>query len=127
MVLSFIQPYFDLFCVILWLIFRAWWWVIIPSLLYFPTKELYAWWVQWEVFYADIGWTMLEIVPPGEIEKPVRAMEDIFTTIWAVYDNGNWRETWCQGQLPAGPYWFSFEITSKASELHFYLRKMKGT
>lgn len=127
MALSFIQPYFDLFCVILWLIFRTWWWLIIPSLLYFPAKELYAWWIQWEIFYADIEWTMLEIVPPGEIEKPFRAMEDIFTTIWAVYDNGNWRETWCQGQLPEGPYWFSFEITSKASEVHFYLRTMTGT
>lgn len=125
--LGFIQPYFDLFCVVLWLFFRTWWWVIVPCLLYFPAKALYLWWVQWDVEYAGLEWIVLEIIPPGEVEKPFRAMEDIFSTLWTVYDSGNWRELWCEGMLPQGPYWFSFEIVSKAGEIHFYMRTMKET
>jgi len=120
-----VVAYFDLFCVVLWLIFRAWWWVIIPALLYFPAKGLYLWWVFWEVEYASIEWILLEIVPPGMIEKPFRAMEDVFTHLWSLYDGANWREVNCQGELPTGPFWFSFEITSKAGEVHIYLRTMK--
>ncbi|NQU82544.1 MAG: hypothetical protein HQ539_01195 [Parcubacteria group bacterium] len=127
MTLAFIQPYFDLFCVVLWLIFRTWWWVIIPLCLYFPAKGLYLWWVRWEIEYAGISWTVLEFVPPSEVEKPFRAMEDIFTVLWSIYDGANWREQWCSGELPKGPYWMSFEITSKAGEIHFYIRTMKGT
>lgn len=125
--LGFIQPYFDLFCVVLWLVFRTWWWVIIPLLLYFPAKALYLWWVAWEVEYARLEWTVFEIIPPAEIEKPFRAMEDVFSTLWSIYDGANWREVWCVGELPKGPYWLSFEIRSKEGEIHFYLRAMKGT
>lgn len=125
MELAFLQPYFDLFCVVLWLVFKTWWWVIIPGLLYFPAKGLYQWWVWWEVEYAALPWVVFEIIPPAEIEKPFRAMEDVFSTFWSIYDGANWREIWCQGELPKGPYWFSFEIRSKAGEIHFYLRIMK--
>ena len=122
-----IVAYFDLFCVVLWLIFRAWWWLIIPAFLYWPAKGLYLWWVWWEVEYAGIEWIVLELVPPGIIEKPFRAMEDVFTHLWSLYDGANWREVNCQGELPKGPYWFSFEITSKAGEVHFYMRTMKAS
>lgn len=127
MALNAIIPYFDLFTVILWLIFRTWWWVLIPWFLYYPSRGLYLYWVRWEVEYAAIDWTVLELIPPAEVEKPFRAMEDIYTVLWSLYDNGNWRETWCQGELPVAPYWISFEITSKAGEIHFYIRTMKGT
>lgn len=103
-------------------ILETWWWLLLPVFLYFPAKFLYRWWINWEVWYKEQEWIMLEIVPPGEIEKPFRAMEDLYSGLWAVYDSPNWREVWCEGELEKFPFWFSFEIESREGAVHFYLR-----
>lgn len=104
------------------LILKSWWWLFLPAILYLPVRFLYFWWVRWEVWYKKLDWTVLELVPPGEIEKPFRAMEDVFTALWPIYDIANWRERWCEGEFAFGPYWFSFEIASFGGDVHFYLR-----
>lgn len=101
---------------------KTWWWFFVPILLYFPCRFLYLWWINWEVWYKEIKWTILEIIPPSEIEKPFRAMEDVFASLWGVYDSPNWRERWCEGELVRTPFWFSFEIASFEGKIHFYLR-----
>lgn len=68
---------------------------------------------------------MLEIIPPAEVLKPYRAMEDIYLGIWPIIDSANWRETWCEGELEKYPYWFSFEVVSKEGQLHYYWRVPK--
>lgn len=108
------------------LVLKSWWWLFLPAILYLPVRFLYFWWVKWEVWYKRIDWMTLEIVPPGEIEKPFRAMEDVFSALWPIYDFANWRERWCEGELPMGPYWFSFEIASFEGDVHFYLRIERG-
>lgn len=107
---------------------KNWWWVILPIILYFPAKFLYLWWLSWDVWYKNKEWTLLEIIPPAEILKPYRAMEDIFNSLWAVYDFPDWRTKWCEGQIAlGGGLWFSFEITSFEGNVHFYLRIPKGS
>ncbi len=68
---------------------------------------------------------MLEIIPPKEILTPFKAMEDIFSVIWTIYDGANWREIWCEGELPSAPYWVSWEIASIEGKVHFYIRLLK--
>ncbi len=65
---------------------------------------------------------MLEIKPPKEILKPFKAMEDVYAILWGLYDGANWRERWCEGELPKYPYWMSWEIVSIEGQIHFYLR-----
>ena len=65
---------------------------------------------------------MLEVVPPREILKPFKAMEDIYAILWGLYDGANWRERWCEGELHKYPYWMSWEIASIEGHIHFYLR-----
>lgn len=108
---------------ILWAPFlRVWWWFLFPIILSMQLKPLYIWWIDWDFQYAKIKWVFLEITPPKEVLIPFKAMEDVFTTIWPIWDLANWRERWCDGELDNAPYWCSFEIVSIEGKIHFYAR-----
>jgi len=109
----------------LWGFFKVWWWFVLPAFFYFPAKHFYLWWIQWEIWYREQEWMMLEIIPPAEIPKPFRAMEDFYAAVWPIYDGPNWREQWCEGEFFGAPFWFSFEIASFEGELHYYVRILK--
>lgn len=109
----------------IWLIFKNWWWFFLPIILVFPFKSLYLWWIRWDVWYKKHKWILLEIKPPKEILKPFRAMENVFSMIWGIYDGANWRERWCEGELTKGPFWLSFEIASIGGKIHFFMRILK--
>ncbi len=102
---------------------RVWWWVIFPLILSIELKTQYIWWMNWDYNYANKKWAMLEIVPPKEVLVPLKAMEDVFTNMWApLIFPANWRERWCEGQLADAPGWMSWEIVSIEGALHFYVR-----
>ncbi len=101
---------------------RIWWWLLTPIILMFPLKTFYFWWIRWDFWYKKAKWIMLEIIPPKEILTPFKAMEDVFTVVWTIYDDPNWRETWCEGELISAPFWASWEIASIEGEVHFYIR-----
>ncbi len=104
-------------------ILTNWWWFFLAVVLWFPAKSLYLWWLRWELWYPQFKWIMLEIVPPKEVLKPFSAMENIFSMLWGIFDGPNWRERWCEGELPlGGGLWFSFEVASFGGEIHFYMR-----
>ncbi len=86
---------------------------------------MYRWWIMWEIWYKEIEWMVFEITPPAEVKKPFRAMEDVIHSLWPLYDSPNWREEWCQGEFPKGPFWLSFEIASFGGDIHFYVRLEK--
>jgi len=110
---------------LLWAFFVAWWWLIIPAILYFPARFFHLWWIRWEIWYKELDWIVLELVPPAEVLKPYLAMEDIINALWPVYDGANWRERWCEGEMLCGPFWLSFEIVSIGGQIHFYMRILK--
>lgn len=103
------------------LVFKNWWWLITPIILYLPAVYLYLWWLNWDVWNKKKKWILLEVKPPKEILKPFKAMEDVFLALWYVYDHPNWREKWCEGML-ANPAWFSLETVSIGGDIHFYIR-----
>ena len=115
-----------LLLVILWAPFlRVWWWIFLPLMLVSQLKVLYIWWLDWDFAYGKTKWVMLEMIPPKEILVPLKAMEDVFTTIWPIWDGANWRGRWFDGELDNAPYWCSFELASLEGKVHFYLRATK--
>lgn len=112
-----------LFAIILWIPFlRPWWWFFLPVMLAVQLKELYLWWIMWDFTYAKFKWVVIEMIPPKEVLAPFKAMEDVFTSLWPIYDFGNWRERWCEGEFGESAYWFSWEIVSAEGVVHFYFR-----
>ncbi len=107
-------------------IIKTWWWFILPIFIYPLMKFSYFWWLRWGVWFKEKKWVLLEIVPPQEIKKSFATMEDIFNSLWAIYSMPNWKDKWCEGVLPSGGAWFSFEIASISGKVHFYLRVLSG-
>lgn len=112
-----------LMLIVLWVPFlRVWWWVFFPLFLSIELRTLYFWWIGWDYSSAKWQWKVLEIIPQRESLTPVKAMEDIFTVMWPIYDRANWRERWCEGELNDAPFWMSWEIVSIEGKIHFYVK-----
>ncbi|MEK7663855.1 MAG: hypothetical protein AAB340_00170 [Patescibacteria group bacterium] len=106
---------------------RVWWWIFAPLFLSMELKTLYIWWINWDFAYAKTKWDILEIIPPKESLVPVKAMEDVFATMWtSLFDMSNFRERWCEGTLKECSSWMSFEIVSIEGKLHFFARVTKA-
>lgn len=102
---------------------RPWWWIFAPLVLVSELRVLYLWWITWDYAYPERKWIMLEVVTPKEILTPLKAMEDVFTTMWGpLYSTTNWREQWCDGDLLEATAWMSCEIVSTEGNLHYYIR-----
>ncbi len=102
----------------LWLVFKVWWWVFPPFILWGPLKFMWLWWRQglWDNKQKKI---LLEIKIPEDSLKPIRAMEPVLNGFWQLYSPPNWYEKWWEGQFLL---WFSFEIVSLEGTPHFYIR-----
>lgn len=110
------------FLFLFWEIFKAWWWLPLPFLLLKPF--LYLWlWQRQSLFSKTVPKTMLEIKFPLEILKPFKAMENVFSGFWAVYDPPNWREKWIEGKYLLS---LSLEIVSIEGKTHFFIRTPKA-
>ncbi|MFA5013014.1 MAG: hypothetical protein WC520_00410 [Candidatus Paceibacterota bacterium] len=63
---------------------------------------------------------VLEIRIPQQVTRPLRAMENFFNAIWAIYDPPkDWRSTFFEGKIILSS---SFEIVSTEGVPHFYIR-----
>ena len=106
---------------------RVWWWIFFPLFLSIQLKITYLWWIGWDFDYANTKWVVLEIIPPKEILTPLKSFDDVIAAMFGpLIDTGNFRETWCDGELTEAPYWMSFEIVSIEGSIHFYARVMAG-
>jgi len=113
-----------LFVIILWVPFlRVWWWLFLPIMLASQLKILYIWWIGWDFYMgAQQKWVLNEIIPPKDAIMPLKAMEDVMSSIWPLADFANFREIWCEGELSNGPEYCSWEIASIEGRIHFYIR-----
>jgi len=101
-------------------LFLSLWWIWLPTVLYFPAKYFWLYASRQIKFYDQIRWVLLEIIPPEEVPKTPKAMEDFFNAIWGLYDPpANVREFWLEGKWLAS---YSFEIVGKKDQAHFYIR-----
>lgn len=104
----------------IWKIVLYWWWL--PLFFVLNQKFIYywKWWrreIWWNTKYKPI---LVEVTLPKLIEKPIKAMEIVFTSIHGVvYDPPDWWEVYVLGQPQTS---VAFDIVSIGGEIHFYLR-----
>ena len=100
--------------------FLSYWWLWLAILLYAPAKYLFFWTIRELKFYDRVKWLMLEIKIPEEVEKTPKAMENIFHTIWTLYDPpANMKDYWVDGRWTL---YYSLEIIGKKGDVRFLLR-----
>ena len=71
--------------------------------------------------FRNLEWILLEIVPPRDIQKTARAMEQFFAALHAVHGIPNWYD---RNFLGIQSYLFSLEIISQNGEIHFLIRTL---
>ena len=104
-------------------VIKTWWWVLPPFLLIKPALFLWLWWRQ-ELNFKDRKYVLLEIKLPEETLKPIKAMEDVFSTFYMTardQEPANFREKWIEGMTSFFPS-LSLEIASFGGETHFFIR-----
>jgi len=67
-------------------------------------------------------WTILEIIPPREIEKGPQLMESIFSGFAGVITTYSTFDTYIKGAFMER---FSIELVGEEGKVHFYIRTMK--
>jgi len=105
-------------------IFLGLWWLWLTILLYKITKYLWLWAARNVKFFDPIKWVLLEIKIPAEVDKTPKAMENVFHSIWNMYDPpANIRDYWVDGKWME---YYSLEIVGARGEIHFYIRTPEG-
>ncbi len=102
-------------------VFGYMWFLVLPPVFYFLFKALWIYHVQ-EAFWSSASWTLLEIIPPKNIEKSPKPMESIFVGFAGVEKSFTTFETYVDGQFAD---YMSLEIVSNEGAVHFYIRTMK--
>jgi hypothetical protein len=97
-------------------IFTAWWWLVIPFIL---IPEVKRHWLFWRAVSRDDKSILLEIFIPQNMEKPIRAMENVIVGFWPLYGVPGWYDKWWKGKTEAG---FSLEIISIDGNPRFLVR-----
>ncbi|MDP4008868.1 MAG: hypothetical protein Q8P71_00350, partial [bacterium] len=105
----------------LWKTLATWWWVFAPFLLYKRALEYWLWWRN-DVYSSKQQSIILEIKMPPEVEKPFRAMENVFSSLIQIHDPPDFREKWIEGK---SQWRLAIEIVSLEGSIHFYLRIRK--
>lgn len=102
------------------------WWIIFPVMFYYVFRIL---WIDFVAVHSPNSWhksqkwTFLEIIPPREIERGPKMMENIFTGITGVLTTYNTFDEYLKGA-----FWhdrFSAEIVGAEGKVHFYIRTQK--
>ncbi len=104
-------------------VLKAWWWVPLPFLL---VQSAWKAWLHWRRLknYKERDWILLEIKLPEEIRKPIRAMEDVFTSMYGValeHSPSVKREEWIEGEDSKLYTTFSLEIVGIDGKAHFFI------
>jgi len=118
----FYQAFYQFF-----LVFKNWWWILPPFILWKPFLYLWLFWRRELWLKRDFVPTIFEIKFPKESIKPVRAMESVLDGLWqAFWEPPNYWEKWWDGLISLG---FQWEIVSVEGDIHIYIRfplKRKG-
>ncbi len=97
-------------------IFVVWWWLIIPFILIPQVKYQ---WLFWKAVSLDKKNIILEVRIPKEVEKPMRAMENVIIGFWPLYGPPNWFDKWWKGKSQVS---FSLELVSIDGDPRFLIR-----
>ena len=107
-----------------WQVFRIWWWLPAPFILWKPFVYLWRrwrtyWWLR--TIYKPI---LMEVKLPKQSVKPMRAMEDVMNSFHtSIYHPPDWWEKNIDGQIQTS---IVFEVVSLGGDIHFFIRCHKG-
>jgi len=105
--------------------FYTYWWIVFPVAFYFFFKLL---WMDFRIFLSadswvkSLEWTLLEIIPPKDIEKSPKVMESIYAGIAGVVVGFTPFDLYLEGKFTDR---FSLELVGNEGEVHFYIRTQK--
>jgi hypothetical protein len=109
----------------LWQPFSQFWWIVLPVAFYFVFEII---WKDFVIEYSvnswlrKLEWTMIEVIPPKELERGPKPMESIYQALCGVVVDFNCFDEWLVGKFTDR---FSFELVSLGGEVHFYIRVQK--
>jgi hypothetical protein len=95
------------------------WWFFLPFFFFPNYKSKYLDYVVTKFIISKPN-VLLEIKLPRDVTKPIRAMENVMNTLFAIYDApGDWKEKYFEGKIVLK---ISFEIVGIDGIPHFYVR-----
>lgn len=111
---------------LIWQFIKDWWWLPLPFLLWGSSTRqgtfLFLWrWLRVDNWLATVYKpVLLEVKIPKDNLKPIRAMEDVISSLHAIiFHLPDWWEFWIDGQCQT-TLWF--EVVSIGGEIHFLIR-----
>ena len=105
----------------IWQAFSIFWFIVLPVAFYYLFKILWMDFVQ-RKYIKSIEWTVLEIIPPRDIEKSPKPMESVYAGLTGIFRGFNAVEEFVSGMFILN---FSLEIVSDEGSAHFYIRTPK--
>ncbi|MBI2123898.1 MAG: hypothetical protein HYU04_01530 [Candidatus Wildermuthbacteria bacterium] len=123
---QFAESFWDILGLVLGFALRftiAWWWLFLPFILLRPAIYFWMWWRSDELFSSQQRFTFVEIKMPQDVQKPIKAMEDVFSGLWQMHDPANPREKWLEGKYQLN---LCLELVSTEGAVHFYMRIPEG-
>lgn len=99
----------------------VWFWIF-PIPLYSLVKFFWLKRVQ-GIYAGTLDWTLLEIIPPKDIEKSPKPMESLYAGMQGTQKGFDVIEEFIDGQFPVS---FSLELVSDGGDVHFYVRTQRG-
>jgi hypothetical protein len=104
-----------------WVVFANTWFLVLPVGFYYLFKLIWMDKVQ-IAFLCSIDYSLLEIIPPRDIERSPKPMESFFAGLTGVLKTFNTKEEFLKGMLT---YKFSLELVSDGGAVHIYIRTPK--
>ncbi|MDE2001068.1 MAG: hypothetical protein KGI60_00705 [Patescibacteria group bacterium] len=103
-------------------VFSVSWWIVVPAALFFIWRDFWVWGKN-RLWKLSIPWVLLEIKIPRNILKTPKAMENIFSTLHAVYaSDPGFEDKYFKG---SDLLWFTFELIGYGGGVHFFVRCAK--
>src|SRR3989344_58249 len=106
-----------------WKVFNTWWWAALPFIFFKPLAFLWLWWRR-QIWIGRVKRINLDVRVPRETIRPLRAMENVFSGLWQLYDPPNPREKWLEGKIQLS---LALEIVSIGGDMHFIIRIPEGS
>lgn len=98
--------------------FYQYWWIIFPMAFYYLFKLIWMDSIQ-KSWAKSLEWTLLEVIPPKDLERGPKPMESIYHGLVGVVVSFTAKEEFLKGMFTDT---FSFELVGAGGEVHFYIR-----
>lgn len=109
-----------------WDVFAAFWWLIAIWPIWYIFKDLwreFAGVYSVDSWFSKYKWTMLEVIPPRDIERGPKPMEIIYAGMTGVLTTHSPSDIWINGAYRHDP--FGVELVGEEGKVHFYFRILK--